>query len=118
MSSHFTAMVTALQKRQSPFQPSNVLGAVNKEVSRTESIRALLRDSGPLTSRQIAVTLGLDRESLVGALLKADLHAGRAYFRAGRYHWDHDRNDDLQREIAGAICLLRKHGYRVERISA
>lgn len=117
MTSHFTAIVNALQERRARPRLTPDQKAAPKDVSRTESIRALLRESGPLTSRQIALILNLDRESLVGALLKADLHSGRAYFQDGRYHWDGKYDEQLQREIADAAHLLRKHGYSVTRIS-
>lgn len=84
-------------------------------ISRTERIRELLRQRGPLSSAAIATELDLSTQGLVGALLKADLHAGRAFHQGGLYHWDHAFDEQLQREIAEAIHLLKKNGYSVER---
>jgi len=85
--------------------------------SRTEQIRNLLRDQGPLSATVVARELDLASSALVGALLKADMHAGRAFHRDGRYHWNHGHDEVLAREISAAVKLLTKNGYRVERIS-
>jgi hypothetical protein len=85
--------------------------------SRTERIRDLLREFGSMTALRIALELHLERPALVGALLKADLYAGRAFYRDGRYHWNFDHDEQQARDIAAAIRLLRKNGYSVERTS-
>jgi hypothetical protein len=88
------------------------------EASRTERIRVLLRERGSMSALGIALEVDLERPSLVGALLKADLYAGRIFHRDGEYHWDYIYDEQLACEIQTAIRLLRKNGYSVERTSA
>lgn len=119
MRSPFASMAVALSvPPRTPWPGTPASAPRDPGASRTESIRQLLRERGSMSALAVALELELPSPSLVGALLKADLHAGRAFHRGGEYHWDHTYDEQLAREIAEAIHLLKKHGYSVERISA
>lgn len=67
--------------------------------TRTDQIRQLVRISGPLSARAIALQLDLERPDLVSALLKVDLQRERVR-RIGRlYEWNHSYDDGLAREL-------------------
>ena len=107
--SPIAAMVAALTKPP-PAPPQIVL----TPGTRTDQIRQLLRQ-GRFTSPAIAGYVSLARPALVGALLKADILAGRVLFCDGCYEWNHDLDDETAEEIKAAAQLLRKHGYQVSR---
>lgn len=84
--------------------------------TKTERIRALLRTAGPKRSLEIVMELDLDiSASVVGSLLKNDLHKGAVVFQDGRYAWNPDYDQALAKELAEARDLLRRHGYLVEK---
>lgn len=85
------------------------------QTTRTDQIRRLLRTNGPLTAQNIAVQLDLERVSLVGALLKADLQVGRVRRIGPLYDWNHGHDEAQARELAAAARLLRRHGFTVRR---
>lgn len=89
-------------------------GAQARGATRLGRIRDLLRDHGPLPAANIAVQTDLQHTSLVGALLKNDLHQGRVTLRAGRYHWNHSFDEAQAQRIKAAAQLLRRHGYTVK----
>lgn len=83
-------------------------------MSKTEAIRALLR-AGPRTALSIAVELDIPEGSgRVAALLKGDLHKGSVVMVDGRYQINDDYDAQLQRELAQAAALLRRHGWSVK----
>lgn len=85
--------------------------------TKTERIRALLRNAGPKRSLEIVMELDLDiSASVVGSLLKNDLHKGAVVYQDGRYAWNQDYDEALANEIYVATALLRRHGYRVEKV--
>lgn len=85
--------------------------------SKTEQIRSLLRSRGPLNAAAIAMEIGLDGgTALVGALLKNDLHNGAVIRQGGCYAWNQDYDHALANELAEARALLRRNGYRVEKL--
>lgn len=113
MTSSFTHMAQALTRPVWPFR-STAAAAEPAATSRTESIRQLLRQGGPMRAQRIATELDLPQTALVGALLKADLARGRVRLCNGIYEWNHDHDDALARELSAAARLLRRHGYRVQ----
>lgn len=87
------------------------------EPSRTEQIRELVRISGPLSAKAIALQLELERTDLVSALLKVDLQKERVRRIGPLYEWNHGYDEAQARELAAAVRLLRRHGYTVRRRS-
>ena len=85
--------------------------------TKIEWVRALLRTQGPLTAQQICLEVDYPHTSLVSASLKGDLAKGRIELRNGRYHYNHQFDDQLADELAQAAELLRRHGYEVRRKS-
>lgn len=119
LTSSFSWMAASLDRLpRAPWPMGRETAAPEARGSRTEQIRQLLRERGALTAVAIAVELDLTSASLVGALLKADLHAGRAFHQDGHYHWNQAFDEQQARAIAEAINLLKKHGYSVERAKA
>lgn len=109
----FSIMASALARPQWPTVSPVPRQNSKKALNRTESIRQLLREQGPMRSFQIATAVDLGSPSLVSALLKADLKAGRVTRVDERYAWNHDHDEQLDAEIAAAVRLLRRHGYAV-----
>lgn len=109
----FSIMVSDLVRSQWPTVPPVARQNAEKALNRTESIRQLLREQGPMRSSQIATAVDLDKISLVGALLKADIRRGRVTRVDEKYAWNHDHDEQLAAEIAAAVILLRRHGYAV-----
>lgn len=108
---HMARALTSLPRTPWPSMPA----PAEPGTSRTECIRQLLRARMSMSAAAIALELDLPTASLVGALLKADMHAGRVFHRGGEYHWDYTFDEQLAREIAEAVHLLKKNGYSVER---
>ena len=88
--------------------------------SRTECIRAVLRQAGrPMSAAEILVVTGdllpygdyLRSTSLVRALLKWDIRQGRVRFEDGRYSWNSDAEAAEAAEVRAALRLLRRHGF-------
>ncbi len=93
---------------------SNRSSAVQKaDASKTQAMRAYLKERGSATSAELAIEADLDRASLVGALLKTDIKRGGVQYRAGRYHWNEEQDQELAQQLRDAAALLRKHGWRV-----
>ncbi len=119
MNSPFTSMAAVLDglgnSAQAPFPCAP--RRAQPGASRTERIRDLLRERSSMSALRIAVELDLERPALVGALLKADIHAGRVFHRNGEYHWDYTFDEQLAREISAATRLLEKNGFSITRTS-
>lgn len=87
-----------------------------RPLSRSERIRELLRERGPLDSHDICENVDFDLEpKTVSALLKADLLTGRVLRRDGRYEWNAEYSAKLGRQLSEAVKLLRRHGYLVQK---
>jgi hypothetical protein len=85
------------------------------EASKTERLRAYLRDVGPATAVVLALEADLASTALVGALLKQDIQRGAVEFRASRYCWVQQFDWEVQADLKAAARLLRRHGWRVQR---
>lgn len=85
-----------------------------KGVSKTERMRAYLRQHGSATAATLADEGNLNTRALVGALLKGDLARGLVFRRNGRYFWNPQFDQAHQQRLAEAAALLRRNGYRVE----
>jgi len=108
-------MANVLARRPWPFRLD--VFERKPDESKTEQIRALLRSQGPLNAAAIVMEIGLDGgTALVGALLKNDLYKGAVIRQGGCYAWNHDYDQALANELAEARALLRRHGYRVEKV--
>lgn len=88
-----------------------------KPLSRTETIRRHLRETGTaMTSEEIAFDLDDALPNfgshLVWLLLKHDVKKGRIVFD-GRYSWNHDYDTAEAAAIRAAVKLLKTHGYEV-----
>lgn len=85
--------------------------------SRTEAIRAVLRQAGrPMSAAEILFDAGdllpySANSSLVSMLLKWDIRQGRVRFEDGRYSWNSDAEAAEAAEVRAALRLLRRHGF-------
>lgn len=85
--------------------------------SRTECIRAVLRQAGrPMSAAEILFDAGdllpySANSSLVSMLLKWDIRQGRVRFEDGRYSWNSDAEAAEAAEVRAALRLLRRHGF-------
>lgn len=85
--------------------------------SRTECIRAVLRQAGrPMSAAEILFDAGdllpySANSSLVSMLLKWDIRQGRVRFEDGRYSWNSDAEAAEAAEVRAALKLLRRHGF-------
>ena len=88
-----------------------------KAQGRTESIRAVLRQSGrPMSAAEILFDAGdalqySANTSLVSMLLKWDIRQGRVRFEDGSYSWSSETEAAEAAEVRAALQLLRRHGY-------
>ena len=86
-------------------------------LSRTECIRAVLRQAGrPMSAAEILFDAGdllpySANSSLVSMLLKWDIRQGRVRFEDGRYSWNSDAEAAEAAEVRAALRLLRRHGF-------
>jgi len=85
--------------------------------SRTECIRAVLRQAGrPMSAAEILFDAGdllpySANSSLVSMLLKWDVRQGRVVYEDGRYNWNSEAAAAEAAEIRAALRLLHRHGY-------
>ena len=83
--------------------------------SRTESIRAVLRQAGrPMSAAEILLDADLPysaNTSLVSMLLKWDIRQARVRFEDGLYSWNSETAAAEAAEVRAALRLLRRHGY-------
>ena len=92
--------------------------------SRTECIRAVLRQAGrPMSAAEILFDAGdllpySANSSLVSMLLKWDIRQGRVRFEDGRYSWNSDAEAAEAAEVRAALRLLRRHGYYCTQLEA
>ena len=84
-------------------------------MTKTDRLRAYLRDVGPATPVMLAQAADLNTTALVGALLKSDVRRGQVRLHAGKYFWAHDFDAAREAEIREAAALLRRAGWRVKR---
>ena len=111
-------MAQMLTRRDWPaYRSPDAFGTEDRVLTRTEQLRQLLRQRGPMTAQQLAEAVDLPRNTLVGALLKGDLHRGSVMFEGGRYEWQHGFDAELETELGRAAALLRRHGWAVSRCS-
>ena len=83
--------------------------------SKTERMREYLRQHGPATAEELAMEADVPCNSLVGALLKGDLHRVSVYRVGNRYHWNPQYDQALQERLKKAAALLRANGYQVKK---
>lgn len=87
-----------------------------KKVSRTETIRQLLKNSDHgMTAEEIVWDVEFPNFGLhlVWLLLKYDIKKGSVIFSNGRYSWNREYEGAEQTAIRAAKKLLLKHGYKV-----
>jgi hypothetical protein len=98
-------------------QPRRVraASAVHREKphTKTEALRAYLREVGRATAADLAMEADLANTGLVWALLKGDIAKGAVERRANQYIWNFDFDEEKQRDISEAIHLLKSAGYSV-----
>jgi len=84
--------------------------------SRTESIRAVLRQEGrPMSAAELLMEADLPfsaNTSLVSMLLKWDIKQGRVIFEEGLYSWNSETAAAEARAVREALQLLKRHGYK------
>lgn len=86
------------------------------EPSKTERLRQLIQERGPISPLSLAVELDLEGGSgLVRALLKVDFDRGSVIARDGKYIWNPAYDNQLEQQLRAAARLLRRHGYRIKR---
>ena len=111
----FAKMATSLATRALPDWVQTEQNG--KPLSRTETIRRHLKESGcAMTSEEIAFDLDDALPNfgshLVWLLLKHDVKKGRIVFD-GRYSWNQDYDTAEATAIRAAVKLLKAHGYGV-----
>ena len=111
----FTHMAGSLGSR--PVPNWTLADPQAKPLSRTETIRRHLKESGcAMTSEEIAFdlddTLPNFGSHLVWLLLKHDVKKGRIVFD-GRYSWSTDYDTAEAAAIRAAVKLLKANGYGV-----
>lgn len=94
-------------------RPERPAAAETPTLSRTERLRLALHTHGRCSARTLADKVGLENSALVGALLKHDIELGRVKYFDGAYELDPDFDMSDRAEIAAAIALLQRHGYKV-----
>lgn len=85
--------------------------------SKTERMRAWLREQGPANSATLADEADVPTRALVAALLKGDLARGSVFRRGELYHWNPQFDADLHQQLRDAKALLTRHGYEVLKVS-
>ena len=86
-----------------------------KGLSRTESIRQLLRAANrPVSAAEIAFDLELPSSCTVWLLMKYDMQKGRVILQDGKYHWSHAYDTAEAAAIRDAVKLLKSHGYKLK----
>ena len=100
-----------------PSEPAALEVLAPQNSSRTECIRAVLRQAGrPMSAAEILFDAGdllpySANSSLVSMLLKWDIRQGRVRFEDGRYNWSSEAEATEAAEIRLALRLLHRHGY-------
>lgn len=83
--------------------------------NKTETMRGHLREHGRTNGVQLAALADVKTTSLVSALLKNDIKAGRVTCACGWFEWNEAVDEQLAGRLSEAAALLRQHGYRVEK---
>jgi len=85
--------------------------------TRTDQLRTLLMERGPLSTAQIVRALpeAAPTTAWVTALLAPDIKRGYVYKHEGKWRLAADYDPRLPRKVQNAITLLRQHGYTVRR---
>lgn len=110
----FTQMATVLASQPAFPTATPVRKSRAGGVTRTDSIRDLLRESSrPLSAAEIAYDLDLPSSCTVWLLMKYDMQKGRVLLADGRYTWNHDYDTMEAQELRDAVKLLRRYGYTV-----
>ena len=84
-----------------------------KPESKTERMRAYLRQHGAANAATLADEANVPSTALVGALLKTDLHRGSVFRRGHKYHWNPQFDAQHHQRLAEAASLLRANGFTV-----
>ena len=101
-----------------PSAPTQFQAAEPQSSSRTECIRAVLRQAGrPMSAAEILFDAGghlpySANTSLVSMLLKWDIKQGRVTFEDGRYNWNSEKAAAEAQAVREALQLLKRHGYK------
>ena len=101
-----------------PSAPTERQAVDSQSSSRTECIRAVLRQAGrPMSAAEILFDAGdglpySANTSLVSMLLKWDIKQGRVVYEDGRYNWNSKKAAAEAQAVREALQLLRRHGYK------
>lgn len=113
--SPFAQMAATLAKKSAWPTSQEIRQERPKAGTRTDSIRALLREAGrPMTAAEIAFDLDLPSSCTVWLLMKNDMQKGRVTLLAGLYEWNHDYDTTEAQAIRDAVKLLKRNGYQVK----
>jgi hypothetical protein len=100
-----------------PSAPVERQAFVPKNRSRTECIRAVLRQANrPMSAAEILFDAAEmlphnANTSLVSMLLKWDIYQGRVVYDDGRYFWNSETAAAEAAEVQAALNLLKRRGY-------
>lgn len=113
--SAFQHIATTLAGRSNPWAAPRKAEPQPKGMTKTDKIRHYLRTQGPANCHTLAMEAEVVSTSLVGSLLAGDIEKGRILFRAGMYHWNQQYDEALQKKLAAAAALLKRHGWTVSK---
>ena len=90
-------------------------GGAAKAETKTARMLAYLKANGSASAHELADEADIDRACQVSAVLKTHIRRGQVQLVRGRYSLNEQYSVDLQKELAQAAALLRRHGYHVTR---
>lgn len=105
-------MATTLTGRSPwPFDLTQI--STDRPESKTERMRAYLRQHGAANAATLADEADLATTGLVAALLKGDIARGSVFRKVHKYHWNPQFDTDHSNRLADAARLLRANGFTV-----
>lgn len=105
-------MATTLTGRSPwPFDLTQI--STDRPESKTERMRAYLRQHGAANAATLADEADLATTGLVAALLKGDIARGSVFRKGHKYHWNPQFDSDHSNRLADAARLLRANGFSV-----
>lgn len=105
-------MATTLTGRSPwPFDLTQI--STDRPESKTERMRAYLRQHGAANAATLADEADLATTGLVAALLKGDITRGSVFRKGHKYHWNPQFDADHSNRLADAARLLRANGFTV-----
>lgn len=98
-------------------KPVKPVKKADRRTSKTERMRAYLREQGEACAAVLAEEGDVETTGLVWALLKSDLASGRVFLRNGKYRWNPQFDEQLHKDLMAAKALLRRHGFEVVQVA-